>query len=63
LATRVASLLGSNKGIKVLTPIDPTKEIECYVPNVDRVRSEIYLPQPLPLDEAILRTAKWARNN
>lgn len=59
LAERVANLLGSKRGIKILTPRDPNKPVECYVPNVSRALSELRLPASLALDDAILRTADW----
>ena len=63
LAERVASLLGSKKGIKIMTSIDPAKKIECYVPNINRARIELKLPTALALDESILRTAEWIAKN
>lgn len=63
LSLRVATILGSKEGSKILTPVDPDKRMECYVPNVNRARAELKLPMPIPLDEAILRTANWVRNN
>jgi nucleoside-diphosphate-sugar epimerase len=59
LAARVSSLLGSNKGIKIMTPIDPAMNIECYIPNIHRAISELHLPPSLDLNESILRTADW----
>lgn len=63
LAERVANILGSTKGIKVMTPADSKKVVECYVPNVYKARSELQLPVPLTLDESILRTASWLMQN
>lgn len=63
LAARVASLLGSNRGVKILKPIDSTKIIECYVPDISRARNEINLPELFSLNESILRTADWMRKN
>jgi len=33
------------------------------VPDVGRARIELKLPSALGLDDAILRTAEWARSN
>lgn len=63
LAQQVAELLDSRKGIKLLTPVDPNRHVERYVPNVDRAREELSLPEPISLSEAILRTAQWLRLN
>lgn len=63
LSLRVSKILGSEKGAKILTPVDPDKRVECYVPNVTRAYSELKLPKPITLDEAILRTADWVREN
>jgi nucleoside-diphosphate-sugar epimerase len=63
LAQRVATLLDSSKGIKILTQTDPAKAPECYVPDVGRARIELKLPSAIGLDDAILRTAEWARSN
>ncbi len=30
-----------------------------YVPSISRSRHELHLPEPLKLDEAILRTCQW----
>lgn len=63
LSFRVAKILGSKKGSKILTPADPDKRIECYVPNIKRAHSELKLRKPISLDEAILRTAEWVGTN
>lgn len=63
LADQVAKILNSTKGIKVLTPADPNSHTERYVPDVSRAHRELRLPPPIPLDDAILRTAQWLRLN
>jgi nucleoside-diphosphate-sugar epimerase len=63
LADRVSKLLKSTKGIKVLTPANPNGYVEKYVPNVTRALKELSLPEPVSLDNAILRTAQWLRLN
>lgn len=63
LANRVADLIGSRQGISILTPADPRSPIECYVPNTTRAYAELRLPTPIPLDDAIMRTAQWTLNN
>jgi nucleoside-diphosphate-sugar epimerase len=62
LANRVGRLLGATKGSKILTPKNPKKSIECYVPDVSRALVDLQLPAPLPLDHSILRTANWIKN-
>jgi dTDP-glucose 4,6-dehydratase len=63
LADRVAALLDAKQGIKVLTALDPNRYVERYVPNVGRARKELSLPEPVSLNDAILRTAQWLRLN
>lgn len=59
LARRVALMLGSGHDIRVLTPVDPSKAVECYVPDTSRARSELGVMQTITLDESIRRTANW----
>lgn len=63
LAIRVASLLGSKRGIKILKKADPSCNVEYYVPNVERAKTELKFPEPIKIDDAILRTAKWIIDN
>jgi nucleoside-diphosphate-sugar epimerase len=63
LAERVAKLLNSKKGIRVLTMAAPNQAAERYVPNVSRAHTEFNLPLPISLDSAIVRTAKWVQEN
>jgi nucleoside-diphosphate-sugar epimerase len=59
LAQRVGQLLGSEHGIKVLTPVDPSKAVECYVPDTSRARTELGVKQTITLDDSIRLTANW----
>jgi len=59
LAERVANLLGSRRGIQVLTKVDPNCTAEYYVPNIDRAKKELKLSTPIMIDNAIIRTAQW----
>lgn len=63
LANKVDALVGKTKGVKVLTPRDPDRIPEKYIPNVQRALTELNLPPPIPIDDAILRTAKWLKLN
>lgn len=63
LAERVSKLLGSKKGIQVMLKADSNCLVEHYVPNVTRAKAELKLPTPIKLDDAILSTAKWIREN
>ncbi len=61
LAARVNVVLGSTKGVKILTPVNPDIRPDYYLPNTLRAQTELQVPTPFSLDEAILRTAKWVR--
>lgn len=63
LAHKVSGLLGSGAAPRVLGVADPSRPVGRYLPDVRRARSELRLPPPLPLDEAIMRTARWIRHN
>lgn len=64
LASRVKSLVGNpTQEIEIAKKADPEKNIERYVPDVSRACSELCLPTPICLDDAILRTAKWVQQN
>jgi nucleoside-diphosphate-sugar epimerase len=63
LAKRVAELLGSTKSIKVVTKVAADRRVERYVPNVNRAMAELNLSAPMSMNEAILRTAKWIKEN
>lgn len=59
LAQRVVTILGSASTITVKQAPHEGTPAERYVPNVQRILSELRLPSPLGLDEAIRRTAQW----
>ncbi|QWD74554.1 NAD-dependent epimerase/dehydratase family protein [Polynucleobacter sp. TSB-Sco08W16] len=64
LASRIKNLIGrSTQEIEIAKKANPEKSIERYVPDVSRARRELCLPNPICLDEAILRTANWVREN
>lgn len=63
LAKRVAELLGATKNIKVLTKATSGRRVERYVPNVNRAMNELNLSASMSMNEAILRTAKWIKEN
>ncbi len=62
LARKVVSLTGSPAPIEVRQLPDLSRPAECYVPVVERALGELQVPQPLDLDEAILRTVRWMRD-
>lgn len=59
LANRVCLTLGREPRLQVLQPTPPDSPTSHYVPDVARARAELGLPNPLSLDEAISRTARW----
>lgn len=59
LARRVCHVLDREPRLRVLQAAQPGAAVSHYVPDVSRARSELGLPPPLPLDEAIARTARW----
>ena len=61
LAQRTVKALGSPARVAILKDVVPGKRAERYVPDVARARQELALPDPIPLDEAIVRTARWHR--
>jgi dTDP-glucose 4,6-dehydratase len=61
LARRVTQLAGSDKAIKVLTPSNPLKTAERYVPDVQKAGHELGLKTWIPLDEAIHKTLQWVK--
>ena len=61
VARRVGRLAGSSKGVRVLTPTDPRRPVERYIPDVDKAARELGLTSAISLDEAILRTLQWVR--
>jgi nucleoside-diphosphate-sugar epimerase len=63
LARRVTQLAESDKDIKVLTPCDPLKIAERYVPDIQKARHELGLKTWIPLDEAIHKTLQWVKRS
>lgn len=61
LAHRVARVLGSSSNVRIVGTPDPARGAERYVPDHGLARSELGLAAPIPLDEAIERTARWHR--
>lgn len=57
LAHRVAALLGGTVEMGE-TPV-PGKPAHWHVPSTARVRDELGLEETVPIDEAIVRTARW----
>lgn len=62
LARRVCRVLDRAPRIDVMQAAAPGTVAAHYVPDVTRARQELGLPAPLPLDEAIARTAHWHRD-
>jgi len=63
LARRTVSAVGSSASVAVLKAAEPGKPAERYVPDVSRAQRELALPDPIPLDDAIARTARWHRDS
>jgi nucleoside-diphosphate-sugar epimerase len=61
LARRVMQLAGADKDVRVMTPRDPLKAAERYVPDIQKAEHELGLKTWIPLDEAIHRTLQWCK--
>ena len=61
LATRVSSVLGSTSAVTVQQQRTAGMAPERYVPDTRKAQRGLALPSPLPLDQAIQRTADWHR--
>ena len=61
LAERVLEAAGSSVAIKVLKRPIAGAPASRYVPDVCKVRRELALPEPISLNNALLRTATWLR--
>ena len=61
LAHRVAKVLCSSSQVRILKTTEPSSMSERYVPDNQRALSELGLPAPMSLDDAIARTARWNR--
>lgn len=62
LADRVCRILDRPPRIAMQQQARPSAAAAHYVPDISRARSELGLPAPMPLDEAISRTARWHIN-
>ena len=60
LAYRVNHTLGGAGEIKIAQVPRPDAVLQAYVPSLDRIAAELGLVPSIGLDEAILRTARWA---
>jgi nucleoside-diphosphate-sugar epimerase len=61
LAHRVVDALDSTAAITTMRRAPEGQVADRYVPDVTRARTELELPDPIPLDDAIKRTARWHR--
>jgi nucleoside-diphosphate-sugar epimerase len=59
LARRVCRVLGREPRLRLLQIAPAGILASHYVPDVSRARSELSLPPPISLDDAITRTARW----
>ncbi len=62
LAHRIVRVIGSPARVETTWHAPEGGMPERYVPDVAKARSELALPTPLTLDEAIARTARWHRS-
>ena len=62
LAHRVNSLLGGKGKVNIAKAPLPHATPQTYVPSVERIAVELGLVPSIGLDEAILRTARWAQH-
>lgn len=61
LAERVNTVLGGTGMVQVAKAPIPGAPAQPYLPSLDRIRSELNLSPVIGLDEAIRRTALWAK--
>jgi nucleoside-diphosphate-sugar epimerase len=62
LAHRVNRLVGGAGSVRIARQPEPGIAPQAYVPSVERIAAELGLKPRVQLDEAILRTARWAGN-
>jgi nucleoside-diphosphate-sugar epimerase len=62
LAKRVNLIAGSDREVKVLTPRDPQKSPDRYIPDIGKAELELGLKCRINLEDAILRTIQWNSN-
>jgi len=60
LAHRVNRVLGGSGEVRIAQTPRPGAAPQAYVPSVDRIAAELGLVPAVGLDDAILRTARWA---
>lgn len=60
LAQRVNRLLGGIGQVRIACKPEPGVPPQAYVPSVERIAAELGLSSHVQLDDAILRTARWA---
>ncbi len=63
LAQRVNRVLGGAGSVRIARQPEPGIAPQVYVPSVKRIEDDLRLKPRVHLDEAILRTARWASNN
>lgn len=63
LAQRVNRILGGAGKIRIAQTPRPGLQPQAYVPSVDRIAAELDLIPAFSLDDAILRTARWAAHS
>lgn len=61
LARRVNHLATSDKNATVMSPADPTRKPDRYIPDVSKADLDLGLKCWINLDEAIARTLQWNR--
>lgn len=59
LAWLYLAAFGAHVSFRVMRQVEAGHAPQHYVPDTRRVRDELNLPTPWPLDETLLRTAKW----
>ncbi len=60
LAHRVNCILGGSGAIRIAQTPRPDIPPQAYIPSIDRIAAELGLLPAYGLDDAILRTARWA---
>jgi dTDP-glucose 4,6-dehydratase len=60
LAHRVNRVLGGAGEVRIAQTPRPGAAPQAYVPSVDRIAAELGMVPAIGLDDAILRTARWA---
>lgn len=61
LAQRVCAVLGSSSRVEVAKTPVPGAPVQRYLPELGRIAQQFGLRPHISLDQAILRTADWAR--